>query len=546
MPTTLLRLRIRLTRRLFETSEEDRQQAYHDVRDSHQMRASYLMMLVLACLVALFGLLSNSPAVVIGAMLISPLMSPFLSAGLALAIGDWALGRAALRTIFLSILAAVSISVLAVAASPLREATPEIMARTSPNLLDLGIAFFSGFAGTYTVVNRKGGTTIPGVAIATAVMPPLCVVGFGVFNLDWHIAGGALSLFVTNLAAIIISAACVFLLAAFRASDRPVENGRRWGAPLRIAVSFVVLGLLAVPLAVALVQAASVARLRQAVRSALTSAIERDPARARLNSGWTVRELSDARMLVKATAITVSYFDSGEVEEIERSVERSVGRPVELQLEQVHVQQGGLDPQPALGLGPAAEPSSQAPPSLEMTIAGYRPAAELIASVAGARLDRFFVLADEGGVRRLVVYAFRDDPPDAAVTEAAARALGTWKAQTAGAGAAPPGLELFVRPEAPVVLAVESPRGRSQPDLEPVRPLLERVGALLARDPGLRLKLDFEGEGIDPEVLRPRLLEAMGVPATRLVPTDDADVRAVTVRVAAGAAGSGTAPASGT
>lgn len=536
MPTTLHRLRVRLMRRLFETSKEDRQLAYLDVRDSHQMRASYLIMLVLACLVALFGLLSNSPAVVIGAMLISPLMSPFLSAGLALAVGDWALGRAALRTIFLSILTAVSISVLAVAASPLREVTPEILARTSPNLLDLGIAFFSGFAGTYTVVNRKGGTTIPGVAIATAVMPPLCVVGFGVFNLDSRIAVGALSLFVTNLAAIIISAACVFLLAAFRASDRPAANGRTWAAPVRIVVSFVVLGALAVPLAVALVQAASLARVRQAVHRVLASEVERDPLRARLSASWSVRETPDARVLVDATIRTVSFFSSVEVESIERALERTLGRQVAFRLEQVRVQQGGLDTEPSVALGPAAGAEKPRLPSLEETIAGYRHSAELAASVAGTRLDRFLVAADEGGVRRLEVYAFGDAPPDPAVAEAAARAVAAWQAQGLDAGGSPPELALFVRPANAVEIAVAPPQGRRPASLEPARPVLERVGALLARDPGLMVRLELASEGLNEELLRPRLLEAMGASPTRLVHEVGPGVRVVTVRVASGAA----------
>ena len=132
--------------------------------------------------------------------------------------------------------------------SPLKQVTPEILARTNPDLLDLFIAFLSGLAGT--LVLRDGViamTIIPGVAIAVAVIPPLAVVGYGLSNHHWAMAGGAFLLFVTtNLVSIMISAALVFLLMGFRPREE-TERGNL-GLKYRTTLSTFVLIILAIPL----------------------------------------------------------------------------------------------------------------------------------------------------------------------------------------------------------------------------------------------------------------------------------------------------------
>ena len=132
--------------------------------------------------IATLGLALNSPAVIIGAMLISPLMGPILASGLALATGDFVLGTRAVVNLALSCLAAIAFAVLLVALLPFKEVTAEIAARTQPNTLDLVIALFSGAVGSIAVCKEVKGvvTSIPGVAIAVALMPPLCVVGYGI------------------------------------------------------------------------------------------------------------------------------------------------------------------------------------------------------------------------------------------------------------------------------------------------------------------------------------------------------------------------------
>lgn len=249
--------------------------------------------------IATFGLVLNSPAVVIGAMLISPLMGPILAAGLALAAADLYLGIKSLLSILIGVVSSVLFSAALVWALPFQIPTSEILARTQPNLLDLGVALFSGLAGSVVVCRRSEGggvTALPGVAIAVALMPPLCAVGFGIGSgFAWPIISGAGLLFLTNLAAIVASAFLVFyvvrmdspdvrtkidslvlegashdllyeLLQKTKVSGALGHVGKlRW----RIVMLVAVLAMLFVPLSRSLLQVRDEARSRAAVREAL-------------------------------------------------------------------------------------------------------------------------------------------------------------------------------------------------------------------------------------------------------------------------------------
>lgn len=183
--------------------------------------AVYWLQIVFGAGIATLGLVLSSPAVIIGAMLISPLMNPILSTGLALASGDLVLGVRAIINLVLSCTAAVGFAVLLVVILPFREMTPEIAVRTQPNVLDLLIALFSAGIGSVAICREVKGvvTSIPGVAIAVALMPPLCVVGYGVGLMlvfdratGWRVASGGGLLFLTNLFAITFTAMLVFLV----------------------------------------------------------------------------------------------------------------------------------------------------------------------------------------------------------------------------------------------------------------------------------------------------------------------------------------------
>lgn len=168
-----------------------------------------LWFLVASAVIASVGLNTNSPAVVIGAMLVSPLMGPIVGAGYALAIRDRRLAYKAGRHLLVSVVISLLVSMAYFAVSPLHEATPEILARTRPNLLDLMVALAAALAGVIALASIEVSATLPGVAIATAIMPPLCTVGYGLANGQPGLALGAFYLFAVNAVAI---ALCSYLL----------------------------------------------------------------------------------------------------------------------------------------------------------------------------------------------------------------------------------------------------------------------------------------------------------------------------------------------
>jgi len=222
-----------------------------DLRDG-----AYWLELLFAAAIATLGLLVNSPAVIIGAMLISPIMGPILATGLGLAAGDLRLTIRAAGKLLLSAATAVVFAALLVALLPFREMTSEIAARTQPNTIDLVIALFAGAVGSVSLFKnlRGAATSIPGVAIAVALMPPLCVVGYGIAvmaTLDplqgAAIAHGAGLLFATNFAGIALTAMIVFLLARI---ERPLGEERpgRRGLSVRLMLIVAFVLVLFVPL----------------------------------------------------------------------------------------------------------------------------------------------------------------------------------------------------------------------------------------------------------------------------------------------------------
>lgn len=165
--------------------------------------------------IATLGLALNSPAVIIGAMLLSPLMGPIIALGLAITIGDFYLGMRSSVNLILSIIASLIVSTVITFSLPFQIETAEVLSRTRPNTLDLGVALICGFIASISVtrISSKGSsTTIPGVAIAVALIPPLCSAGFGL-GLGWklNLFAGAFLLFLTNLVSIVFSSTLVFL-----------------------------------------------------------------------------------------------------------------------------------------------------------------------------------------------------------------------------------------------------------------------------------------------------------------------------------------------
>ena len=185
--------------------KEDEEETIESLKKGVEFRGTNLWVLIFAIFLASLGLNTNSTAVIIGAMLISPLMGPIMGFGLGLGIADFDLVKRSLRNYLTATLFSVVTATIYFLISPISEAQSELLARTSPTIYDVLIAFFGGLAGIVAGSTKSKGNVIPGVAIATALMPPLCTAGFGLAtgNLSYFL--GAFYLYFINTVFISLS-----------------------------------------------------------------------------------------------------------------------------------------------------------------------------------------------------------------------------------------------------------------------------------------------------------------------------------------------------
>ncbi|MGV3710812.1 MAG: DUF389 domain-containing protein [Gemmatimonas sp.] len=251
------------------------------VQEEGRLSGGYVLMSALSAGIATLGLLQSSAAVVIGAMLISPLMNPIAALGFGFASLDGHRIRDAAKVVVLGAAIGVTTGLLLTWISPIRNATPEIISRTQPTLLDLAVALLSGLAGGYATVRQKGGTAI-GVAIATALMPPLATVGYSLAVANWEFAGGAFLLFVTNLAAIAFSFAFIARLSSVA---RPLSHVEL--TPGYITIGVIAFAVLATPLGLTLIRVSKEARARSTARAVLMQELNVEAGKiAQLDVKW--------------------------------------------------------------------------------------------------------------------------------------------------------------------------------------------------------------------------------------------------------------------
>lgn len=233
----------------------------------------YAFLILISAAISLLGLLMPSVAVLIGAMLLSPLMMPIIGLGFGIATLDFTEIRRAATALLAGSAIATLLCVVLVSISPVQTITGEIAGRTQPTLFDLLVALLSAIAGAYALIRGRGGTVV-GVAIAIALMPPLAVVGFGIATWNWTVFAGALLLFITNAVTIALTAALVARAYGFGSHLSPHHTG--WQLVLFVAA----LGVLSVPLGAALRQIAFEAVAQRQVRDVIRA---RFPADARLS-----------------------------------------------------------------------------------------------------------------------------------------------------------------------------------------------------------------------------------------------------------------------
>ncbi|HEX2606870.1 MAG TPA: TIGR00341 family protein [Flavisolibacter sp.] len=181
-----------------EEDKAEEQEIIANIKRDVHFKGTNLWTLIFAIMIASIGLNVNSTAVIIGAMLISPLMGPIMGIGLGVGINDFELLQRGVKNLTIATVISILTSALYFAVTPLHEANSELLARTNPSLWDVFIALFGGLAGIVAGTRTQKGNVFPGVAIATALMPPLCTAGFGLATGKWYYFLGALYLFFIN------------------------------------------------------------------------------------------------------------------------------------------------------------------------------------------------------------------------------------------------------------------------------------------------------------------------------------------------------------
>lgn len=168
-----------------------REETIESISNGANFKGATIWILICAIFIASLGLNVNSTAVIIGAMLVSPLMGPIIAMGLAVGINDLELLKRAAKNYVIMTAVAITTATLYFFITPFQENGSELLARTSPTFYDVMIAFFGGAAGIIALSIKDKGNVIPGVAIATALMPPLCTAGFGIATGSWHFFNGS-------------------------------------------------------------------------------------------------------------------------------------------------------------------------------------------------------------------------------------------------------------------------------------------------------------------------------------------------------------------
>lgn len=240
----------------------DRSLILASVARDARLDRKFLLLIILASMIATLGLLQSSTAVVIGAMLVSPLMGPIMGVGFGLATLEHNLIRRSLVTLAAGTAVAILVAALIIWLSPISDVTPELRARTQPTLLDLGVAVVGGIAGVYAIMRKLSGVMV-GVAIATALVPPLSTVGFGLVTGRPDFALGAALLFLTNTLAIAFAATIVARLNHFGPSLTPQHTA------VQVSGIVATLGILSIPLALSLNGIAGEVRARSSIQSEL-------------------------------------------------------------------------------------------------------------------------------------------------------------------------------------------------------------------------------------------------------------------------------------
>lgn len=285
--------------------------------DDAQLSLNFLVLLIGSCLIATLGLIVNSAAVIIGAMLIAPLMQPLRGFAFAAIEGDRELLGRSTRAIFLSTLIGIAMAWLAGTLMGIPEYGSEVLARTQPTLIDLAVALLAGAISGYAKIRPEIGDALPGTAIAVALVPPLCVVGLTLSQGQWTYSGGAFLLYLTNLLGISLACTIVYVLAGYTRADNQQSRTFSW------SISAALMALLLVPLGLSSVRLVRQSRLEHSMGDMLNNnALVARPDVELLETRVLWRE-GEIDLLVQAS----EPITAEEVAIVEQTVSQELGRP---------------------------------------------------------------------------------------------------------------------------------------------------------------------------------------------------------------------------
>lgn len=322
------------------TSLAEKARVTAEISQSASSSFDFFLLVVLSCSIATLGLITNSPAVIIGAMLVAPLMSPIIGIGLASIKGDAGLARSSTTALFLGAALAILLAYLMTLVNTrlpfvvLQELPAEVLARTHPSPIDLVIALAGGLAAAYAMTRPNISAALPGVAIATALMPPLCTVGIGLSLSRWDVAGGAFLLFATNAITIAFAAALVFFLRGF-APETHITNHR---IPRTLIISTLIIFILLIPLTYYSLQFFQQANRNRLINEVVTTQV--DLINTELVEMETRRNDDGLDMVI--TVRTTSPLRYEQVVALQKGIVDGLNQPVALKVNQVFAER--LDP----------------------------------------------------------------------------------------------------------------------------------------------------------------------------------------------------------
>ncbi|WP_428356481.1 DUF389 domain-containing protein [Methyloprofundus sp.] len=238
--------------------ESDFKDLFLALKENSRLNSTYILLMVLSALLATLGLFLNSPSIVIGAMVLAPLMAPIISLSMGLLRSDDDLSKRSFVTFFTGMLIALSLSALMAYILPFQEITNEIAGRLHPSTLDLLVAVLSGIAGAFANARESIAKSLPGVAIAVALVPPLCVSGIGIGWLNFEVFYGAMLLFLTNLTGIILAAGLSFMIIGYAPFSRAKKG---------IALSAFMVAVISVPLVLSFADMQEIAAVKKQLLS---------------------------------------------------------------------------------------------------------------------------------------------------------------------------------------------------------------------------------------------------------------------------------------